>query len=58
MTNRKEKIRFRYRPDDMSELYIVDEKNYKILYTLKPVNLSGNTKRKRGSSVDYSVAGV
>ena len=57
-SRKKATIQFRYHPEDFSELYIVDEKNYKILYTLKPVNLTGNSRRKRGSSIDYSIAGV
>ena len=56
MKSKKSKIQFRYDPEDTSELYIVDEKNYKTLYTLKPVNLVGNSKRKRKALIDYSVA--
>ncbi len=48
---------FRYRPEDYSELYLVDEKKYEILYTLKPVDLHANSQRmrkKKGSTVDYT----
>lgn len=48
----KRLIRFRYDPSCMEELYIVDEEKYEILYTIKAVDLVGNSKRKRKSSVN------
>ena len=58
MKHRKDKIKVRYDPEDFTELYIIDENSYKVLYVLKPVNLVGNSQRKRKALIDYSVAVV
>ena len=53
MAGRKDKVPIRFDPEDLSELYIVNADEYKILYTLKPVDLAANTKRKRRQLIDY-----
>ena len=45
-------IPFRYDPLNLEELYLVDEEQYQILYTMKPVDLVANSRRKRGSYID------
>ncbi len=51
------KIPIRYDPQNKDEVFIVDEDNYKILYTLKAPDLVANTQRRRKSGIDYSVLG-
>lgn len=47
-------IHLRYRPEDMSEIYIYEGESGKRLYTAKPVRKLENTKRKRRANITYS----
>lgn len=40
-------VHLRYRPEDMSEIYIYDGEGGKRLHTAKPVRKADNAKRKR-----------
>jgi len=49
------KIKIRYLPSDMSELFIFSDGN-RLLHTVRPVRKVENSKIKR-ASIDYSKAG-
>lgn len=49
-----ETVHLRYNPEDMSEIYIYDEKQKKRLETVKPVNKYDNRKRKRRNNISYA----
>lgn len=46
-------IHLRYRPEDMSEIYIYDGECGKRLYTAKPVRRQDNANRKRRANLNY-----
>lgn len=46
-------IHLRYRPEDMSEIYIYDGDSAKRLYTVYPVKKLDNAKRKRRANISY-----
>lgn len=46
-------IHLRYRPEDMSELYIYDGESSKRLHTVFPVKKLDNAKRKRRANISY-----
>ena len=46
-------IHLRYRPEDMSEVYIYDGDSSKRLHTVYPVKKLDNTKRKRQPNISY-----
>lgn len=46
-------IHLRYRPEDMSEIYIYDGDSRKRLHTVKPVKKLDNAKRKRRTNIRY-----
>lgn len=47
-------ISLRYRPEDMSEIYIYEGESGKRLHTVKPVKKLDNAKRKRRANISYS----
>ena len=47
-------IHLRYRPEDMSEIYIYEGESGKRLHTAKPVRKLDNAKRKRHTNISYS----
>lgn len=46
-------IHLRYRPGDLSEIYVYEGEGGKRLYTAKPVKKLDNTKRKRRTNISY-----
>lgn len=46
-------IHLRYRPEDMSEIYIYDGESSKRLHTVHPVKKLDNAKRKRRANISY-----
>lgn len=46
-------IHLRYRPENMSEIYIYDGESRKRLHTIYPVKKLDNTKRKRRANISY-----
>lgn len=46
-------IHLRYRPEDMSEIYIYEGEGGKRLHTVKPVRKLDNAKRKRRANISY-----
>lgn len=46
-------IHLRYRPEDMSEIYIYDGETGKRLHVAEPVKRQDNTKRKRRANINY-----
>ena len=46
-------IHLRYRPEDMSEIYIYEGESKKRLHTVKPVRKLDNAKRKRRANISY-----
>jgi len=46
-------IHLRYRPEDMSEIYIYEGESGKRLHTAKPVRKLDNAKRKRRANISY-----
>lgn len=46
-------IHLRYRPEDMSEIYIYDGEGAKRLHTVYPVKKLDNAKRKRRANISY-----
>ncbi|MGL5435154.1 MAG: Mu transposase C-terminal domain-containing protein [Lachnospiraceae bacterium] len=47
-------IHLRYRPEDLSEIYIYDGEQAKRLHTVGPVRKHDNAKRKRRTNISYS----
>ncbi len=47
-------IHLRYRPEDMSEIYIYEGESGKRLHTARPVRKLDNAKRKRRANISYS----
>ncbi len=47
-------INLRYRPEDLSEIYICEGESGKRLHTVKPVKKLDNAKRKRRANISYS----
>lgn len=48
-------IHLRYRPEDMSEIYIYDGERAKRLHTIQPVKKHDNAMRKRRTNISYGV---
>ena len=46
-------IHLRYRPEDMSEVYIYEGESGKRLHTVRPVRKLDNAKRKRRANISY-----
>ena len=46
-------IHLRYRPEDLSEIYIYDGDSVKRLHTVYPVKKYDNAKRKRRANISY-----
>lgn len=47
------KISIRYDPEDLSVVYIYDERECRRLHEVKPVKLADNAKRKRRANISY-----